>query len=147
MRNLSFISIRPASAHVHCKDCWHLDRYFHIKNSFISISGRISFNRAHVTAWPFSSSSLWEKLSVHWLHCGHIDIHRLVIIAGTQQKINTVVVDLIKVISLRSRFMWRQSAGLISQLILPFSAVQFVAKMQEGSIHEPLKLSKADCER
>lgn len=69
-----------------------------------------------------------------------------IIMADTQQKINRVVVDLIKVISPRSCLMRRQSTRLISRLILSFSTVQFVAKMQEGSIHEPLKLSKGDCE-
>ncbi len=70
-----------------------------------------------------------------------------IIMADTQQKINRVVVDLIKVISPLSCLMWRRGTQCISQLILPFSTVQFVAKMQCRSIHKPLKFSKGNCER
>lgn len=70
-----------------------------------------------------------------------------IIMADTQQKINRVIVDLIKVISPQSCLMLRESARLISWRVLSFSAVQFVAQMLEGSIHGPLKLSKDDWER
>lgn len=132
-------------SNMHCKDRQRLDRYFHIKNKLVSLSGQISFILAHATVRPFSSWSLREKQSIHWLHRGHIDTCRLVIMADTQQKINVVVVDLIMVISQWSCLMWHQSTKLISQLILSFSTVQFVAKMQGGSIHKPFKLSEVDC--
>lgn len=64
-----------------------------------NLSSKNSFILANATNEPFSYPSHKEKQNIHSLHCGHIDTCCILIIADTQQKINVVAVDLMKVIS------------------------------------------------
>lgn len=106
---------------------WHKHHYFQI------------CRWPHFTAWPFSSSSVCQN--IHWLNYGGTDIPAvLIIIPGTLQEINRVVVDLINVIYLLCCLMWHQSTRLISQL-LPFNPSCF---KKGKETREMLKFSKVE---
>lgn len=138
-----------------CTDWRHLDLYSTLKtNLFHSVvKSVVSCSRMCQAATCHSLAFLvfitWRKAVRAFTDytVAALTSAVFIIMADTQQKINRVVVDLIKVISPRSCLMPCKRTGLISLLILSFSTVQFVAKMQEGSMHEPLKLSKEDRKR